>query len=70
MTTSLLSLIVAFLVCVSLIAASPAPAATKTLPPKGAATVGTVKVDNPDVDTEGNGCRAGSVGAAFAKDSE
>lgn len=60
--------IVVFLTCVSLAKAVPDLAATTTLPPKGAATVGAVKVDDPDVDSEGNGCRAGSVGVAFAAD--
>ncbi|KAF1964998.1 hypothetical protein BU23DRAFT_490916 [Bimuria novae-zelandiae CBS 107.79] len=58
----------ALLACISSVVAAPAPAATVTRPPKGAATVGAVKVDNPDLDSEGNGCRAGSVGAAFASD--
>lgn len=51
-----------------LVTAAAYPAATTTLPPKGAATVGAVQVDDPDVDSEGNGCRAGSVGVAFATD--
>ncbi|KAF9730522.1 hypothetical protein PMIN03_010272 [Paraphaeosphaeria minitans] len=59
---------IALLACTSFAAAAPHPAGTVTLPPRGAATVGAVKVDNPDVDSEGNGCRAGSVGAAFTTD--
>lgn len=64
----MLLFVVALLACTSFIAAAPAPAATTTSPPKGAATVGAVKIDNPDVDSEGNGCRAGSVGVAFTAD--
>lgn len=50
------------------VAAAPAPAATTTRPPPGTPTIGAVVVDAPDVDTEGSGCRAGSVGVAFATD--
>ncbi|KAH7135155.1 hypothetical protein B0J11DRAFT_596112 [Dendryphion nanum] len=50
----------------ALIAAIP-QASTK--PPKGAVTIKKVDVDAPDVDTEGSGCRAGTVGVAIAPDS-
>jgi hypothetical protein len=68
MASSRLLLLLALLCCTNLVTAAIRPAATSTLPPKGAATIGAVKVDNPDVDSEGNGCRAGSIGAAFATD--
>ncbi|KAJ4300935.1 hypothetical protein N0V90_003024 [Kalmusia sp. IMI 367209] len=68
MASPLILLLIVLLSCISLVTAVPASAATSTLPPKGAATVGAVNVDDPDVDSEGNGCRAGSVGVAFATD--
>lgn len=68
MASSLVLFFFALLMGSQLVVAVPSPAVTTTLPPKGAATVGAVKVDNPDVDSEGNGCRAGSVGVAFASD--
>ena len=68
MASSLLCCLFALLICFHSVSAVPAQVATTTLPPKGAATVGAVKVDNPDVDSEGNGCKAGSVGVAFASD--
>ncbi|KAF2662136.1 hypothetical protein K491DRAFT_585541 [Lophiostoma macrostomum CBS 122681] len=52
----------------SSIVANAAPAATATTPPKGACTISSVKVDDPDVDTEGSGCRAGTVSAQFSTD--
>src|SRR5262245_57541455 len=48
--------------------ASPAPAASATRPPPGTCTISAVAVDAPDVDTEGSGCRAGTVGVAFTSD--
>ncbi|KAF1993278.1 hypothetical protein P154DRAFT_527870 [Amniculicola lignicola CBS 123094] len=48
--------------------AAPAPAATTTRPPTGKATISTIAVDNPSVDTDGSGCRSGSVGVAFSSD--
>jgi len=49
--------------------AIPAPAATPVRPPPGIPKISKIGVDNPDVDTEGSGCRAGTVGVAFASDS-
>lgn len=49
-------------------AATPAPAATTTKPPKGACTIGAVAVDAPDVNTDGSGCRPGTVGVAISED--
>ncbi|OAG00491.1 uncharacterized protein CC84DRAFT_305614 [Paraphaeosphaeria sporulosa] len=68
MAPLMLHFAIVLLACTGIVTAAPHPAATTTLPPKGAATIGAVKVDNPDVDSEGNGCRAGSVGAAFTTD--
>ncbi|KAF2441079.1 hypothetical protein P171DRAFT_434764 [Karstenula rhodostoma CBS 690.94] len=68
MAPAMLLFIIALLACTSLVAAAPHPVARATLPPNGAATVKAVKVDDPDVDSEGNGCRAGSIAAAFTKD--
>ncbi|KAF2105647.1 hypothetical protein BDV96DRAFT_462704, partial [Lophiotrema nucula] len=48
--------------------AVPAATSTATRPPKGAATINSVAVDAPDVDTDGSGCRQGSVGVAFSTD--
>ncbi|KAF2683224.1 hypothetical protein K458DRAFT_452614 [Lentithecium fluviatile CBS 122367] len=48
--------------------AAPAPAATPVRPPSGTPKINKVAVDDPDVDTEGSGCRAGTVGVAFATD--
>ncbi|KAF2257604.1 hypothetical protein CC78DRAFT_588280 [Lojkania enalia] len=49
---------------------SPASAlvATTTMPPKGAATISGVAVDDPSVGTDGSGCRQGSVAVAFSED--
>ncbi|PSN65447.1 hypothetical protein BS50DRAFT_645663 [Corynespora cassiicola Philippines] len=44
------------------------PVVAQTRPPTGTAKVSKVVVDSPDVDTEGSGCRAGTVGVAFSKD--
>ena len=61
-------LIFAILVFVSRIMAIPALIATTTQPPMGIPTLHDVVVDSPDVDTEGSGCKAGSVGVAFSSD--
>lgn len=37
-------------------------------PPPGTCKITGVAVDAPDIDTDGSGCRAGSVGAAFSTD--
>ena len=37
-------------------------------PPAGTVKISSVAVDAPDVDTDGSGCRSGSVGAAFTSD--
>ena len=52
----------------SAIAVDAVPAATATAPPKGACTITSVKVDDPDLDTEGSGCRSGTVSAQFSTD--
>ncbi|KAF2021324.1 hypothetical protein BU24DRAFT_404342 [Aaosphaeria arxii CBS 175.79] len=57
--------IVSYFIFCSFVSALP-QAATK--PPKGAATIQKVDVDAPDVDTEGSGCRAGSVGVFISED--
>ncbi|KAF2465539.1 uncharacterized protein BDR25DRAFT_336951 [Lindgomyces ingoldianus] len=44
------------------------PAADLTKPPAGTCTISAVAVDAPDVDTDGSGCRAGTVGVAFSSD--
>lgn len=63
----LLQILSFFLVLFATLVAS-APAATATLPPKGACTISSVAVDDPDVDTDGSGCRPGTVGVAIADD--
>ncbi|KAF2729252.1 hypothetical protein EJ04DRAFT_589382 [Polyplosphaeria fusca] len=61
-------LILSFALFLTFAVAVPAPAATPTRPPKSAVTVNAVAVDAPDVDTNGSGCRQGTVGVAFNSD--
>lgn len=60
--------VISLALCAGVASASPAPAASATRPPPGTCTISAVKVDTPDVDTEGSGCRAGTVGVAFTSD--
>jgi hypothetical protein len=64
--TLLLSFTTFLALFIALVAAL--PQATTTKPPKGTCTIQSVAVDKPDVDTDGSGCRAGSVGVAFSED--
>lgn len=65
---SFFALILAAFFAVTALAVPAAPAATPVRPPSGTPKVEKVAVDNPNVDTEGSGCRAGTVGVAFASD--
>jgi hypothetical protein len=64
----LFTLLIAAFFAVTALAVPAAPAATPVRPPSGTPKIGKVAVDNPNVDTEGSGCRAGTVGVAFASD--
>ncbi|ORY14689.1 hypothetical protein BCR34DRAFT_623245 [Clohesyomyces aquaticus] len=65
-----LSLLALFVLSPFLASASPTPAlqATTAAAPKPSATITSVVADAPDVDTEGSGCRSGSVSVAFSTD--
>jgi hypothetical protein len=62
------AILMAALFAVTALAIPAAPAATPIRPPSSTPKISKIAVDNPDVDTEGSGCRAGSVGVAFAGD--